>query len=337
MRTDTFLDSVGMIDEKFLDVEKHPVKIRHSKLYKRIAVAVAAAVLVICPLPTLTAFGYTQAYNVLYHISPSIAQTFKPVQRSCNSNGYEMTVISAEINEDKASVYLAMHDTTESCPYGDWDLYDSYSINTPKDMIGYCNFSEYDSENHTAYFVVNLETMDGSDITNGKVTFSVKEMLLGKINTSAYIDSIDMKNVPINPETVSIDSVNGKYYYMDEPNPLDYRFLTSNEAPLCSPANGVSVMNIGYIDDALHILVKYEDKIETDNHGHISLIDSNKNMFDDKYEIGFSYRDTSGKDEYIEQIFEIPYENLKDMTLYGEFSTTQKHIKGDWEVTFQLK
>lgn len=337
MKADTFFDSVGMIDEKFLDVDNRSSKIRHSKTYVKIAAAAAAAILLICPLPAMTAFGHDHAYNLLYQISPSIAQTFKPVMKSCSNNGFELTVISAEADGNKASVYLAMHDTTESCPFGDWDLYDSYSINTPRDMIGRCSFSEYDSQKHTAYFVIELETMDGSDIPDSKVTFCVTEMLLGKTESSGYIDSIDMNAVQKDPETVSPDSLFTAACRQSEPDPSNYNFLTPEDVPLCSPAKGASIMNIGYIDDALHILVRYDDKYETDNHGYISLIDNTGNSPANYYGISFSYLDASGKNNYVEQVFKIPYEKLKDFSLYGEFSTTQMHVKGDWEVTFKLK
>ena len=183
MKTDTFMNVVGMIDDRYLDVDIPRKAITHRKWTKRIISIAAAAALIICPLPTLTAFGVDPAYNILYRIAPSVAQTFKPVQKTCEDNGIEMTVISAERNGSEASVYLAMHDTTGTCPDGDWDLYDSYRINVPHDMTGHCSFSEYDADTHTAYFVVHLETMDGSALPNGKVTFSVHEMMTGKIKT----------------------------------------------------------------------------------------------------------------------------------------------------------
>lgn len=338
MNADNFVNAVGMIDEKYLDIDNRSSKIRHKKILKKLIAPAAAAVLILCPLPAMTALGYSTAYNILYTVSPDIAQTFKPVNRSCESNGFEMTVISAEVSENEANVFLAIHDTTESCPYGDWDLYDSYDIKTGKDMVGHCSFSEYDSETHTAYFVVNLKTMDGSRLLNGKkVTFSVSQMLLGKIQTESDIDQIDLGSVSYESGTdPGKYNFNGKYGYSDMPEPEDYRFLIPQNEPLCSPAPGVQIMNIGYIDNALHILVKYEDQLETDNHGYVSVADSDGNKVCEKTEVGFYYRDRSGKDEMVEQIFPLDYEELKNYSLHGEFSTTQKHIYGDWEVTFSL-
>lgn len=336
MKTDTFMNAVGLIDDHHLDVEKKKKPIVHHKWNKKIISIAAAAALILCPLPTLTAFGVDSAYYILYHIAPSVAQTFKPVQKTCEDNGIEMTVISAERNGNKASIYLAMHDTTGTCPAGEWDLYDSYKINVPRDMTGHCSFSEYNADTHTAYFVVHLETMDGSAMPDGKITFSVSEILPGKLKTYDSLNEIDMSNIPYEPQTTVITSFSGKSYYLVEPDANQYRFLIPDESPISRPAPGVTVMGIGYIDDALHILTKYEDILHTDNHGHISLLDKSGNEIGDKTEIGFYYWDDTQTDSYTEQIIPVAYDELAECTLIGDFRTTQKYISGNWEITFPL-
>ena len=334
MKADTFMNAVGLIDDRYLDVDIHEKTIVHRKWKKRFVSIVVAAALILCTLPTLTAFGVDPAYYILYHIAPSVAQTFKPIQKNCENNGIEMTVISAECNGSEASVYLAMHDITGTYPAGEWDLYDSYNINVPRNLIGNCSFSEYDADTHTAYFVVHLKTMDGSAMPNSKITFSVREMLLGKLKTYGTIDEIDMSSIPYEPQTTVRTSIGGMYYHDKMPNPAQYRFLIPNETPICSPAPGVSVMGIGYTDGALHILTKYEDKSHTDNHGFISLIDTSGNSVGE--EIGFHYWDNTFTDSYTEQIFTIPYEDLSKYTLSGEFVTAQDYISGNWEITFPI-
>ena len=337
MNVYTFMNAIGMIDDRHLDIESKKGKITHRKWIKSIVSATAAIALITCPLPVMTAFGHTSAYNMLYIISPSVAQTFKPVQKTCEDNGIEMTVISAERNGNEVNVYLAMHDTTGTCPDGEWDLDDSYNINVPKDMTGHCSFSKYDAENHTAYFVVHLETMDGTVIPNSKVTFSVHKMLTGKIRYSCPIENIDMNTIPYEPKTQGITEISGSYAYDCEKKAEDYRFLLPSEKTLFSPLNGISVENIGYIDEALHILIKYKDILNSDNHGHIELIDKNGNVIGDKTEFGFSYWDSEHTDSYTEQIIPVPYEQLKDCVLQGEFVTAQGYISGDWQITFPLE
>lgn len=337
MKTDTFMNAVGMIDDRFLDVDTPRKVITHRKWTKRIVSVAAAAALITCPLPTLTAFGVDSAYNILYHITPSVAQTFKPVQKTCEDNGIEMTVISAECSGSKASVYLAMHDTTGTCPDGEWDLYDSYRINVPHDMTGHCSFTEYDADTHTAYFVVHLETMDGGTMPKGKVTFSVHEMLLGKTHFSGIVEDIDMSSIPYEPQTMTRSEINGGSSYDELPDPQEYRFLIPSEQTICTPTNGVAIENIGYIDGSLHILTKYDDIPHTDNHGNIDLVDKNGKVISEKTEISFSYWDTAHQCSYTEQIIPVSYDILSECNLKGEFVTAQSYTSGNWQITFPLE
>lgn len=271
MKAETFLNAMGNIDERFLDVEvpKHRI---HRKWTKWVAGAAAAVLAVTCPLPAMTALGSDGAYSVLYELAPTIAQDFKPVRKSCTDNGIEMTVISAKRDGSKAQVCLAMRDTTGECPYGDWDLFDSYTINVPRDMSGHCSFSEYDADTHTAYFVVGLETMDGSKMPAKKVTFSVSELLLGKNKTEGAVD-VNMTAIPFEPETVRRDDIGSGSGWGELPDCRDYRFLVPADEPICRPADNASLDAIGYVDGALHVLMRYEDTFHTDSHGWVSLAD----------------------------------------------------------------
>ena len=332
MKTDTFMNAVGMIDDRFLDVEIPGKNIVYRKWRKRLVSAAAVAALLVCPFPALTALGVDAAYDVLYNIAPGVAQTFKPVQKSCIDSGIEMTVISAERSGSEASVYLAMHDTTGTCPDGNWDLFDSYNINVSRDMSGHCSFSDYDPDTHTAYFVVHLQTMDGSDMPRRKVTFSVSELLVGKQHTEGTVEGVDMKNIPYEPPTTIPTDFRG----MDDIE--GYRFLLPSEQALSNPAPGVSVLNAGYIDGAFHILTRYDDIIHTDNHGFMMLVDNEGNTYgDDANTKWFDYWDGSYTDSFTEQVIQIDYDKLAGCTLQGDFVTCQNHISGDWQVTFPLE
>ena len=346
MNPDLFLDAVGQIDERYLNVDIPKQRITHRRLKKRLIAVAAAAIVLIGTLPAMTAFGVEPAYEMLYRMAPAAAQQFTPVRKSCTDNGIEMTVISAKRDGSEASIYLAMHDISGTCPDGKWDLYDSYRIHVPRDITGHCSFSEYDADTHTAYFVVHLKTMDGSPMPDGKVTFSVHQMLMGqRKETDSSLADIDMSSIPYEPQTTELPVIISGYgYFPYEPNghkelpcSKDYRFLLSQEQPLCTPAPYVSVMNIGYIDGALHILIRYEDNLHTDSHGHINLLDKNGKEIGDKTEIGFSYWDESQIDSYTEQIIPVPYEMLNECSLQGEFRSSQRFTSGNWHVTFPLE
>ena len=138
MKPDLFFDAVGQIDERYLDVDIPKKRIKHRKIKKHLIAAAAAAVVLIGTLPVLTVFGVDPAYEMLYKMAPAAARQFTPVRKTCTDNGIEMTVISAKRDGSEASIYLAMHDTTGTCPDGKWDLYDSYRIHRtwPSSFMG---------------------------------------------------------------------------------------------------------------------------------------------------------------------------------------------------------
>jgi len=337
MTADTFLKAVGNIDDRFLDVEVRKQR-RHRKWTVWIAGAAAALLLVTCPLPAMTAMGSDGAYNILYSISPKIAQDFKPVQISCTDNDIEMTVVSAKCEGSRAEIFLTMRDLTGKCEYGDWDLFDSERLNVWKDMNGSCRFSDYDEDTKTARFVIMLETMDGSPMPKRKVTFSVSELLLGRKKTAGTVE-MDMSAIPYAPETTVCDDIVGGYFSHGEPDYDSYRFLVAGEEPVCRPADNAAMDAIGYVDGALHILMRYEDSLHTDSHGWLNLTDSSgkKVAADDEIKNFTYWYDSQHTDMCCEYVIPVEYEKLAECSLYGEFSTALGYRSGNWQVTFPLE
>ncbi|MDO4864726.1 MAG: hypothetical protein Q4A05_11205 [Ruminococcus sp.] len=337
MKAETFLNAMGNIDERFLDVEV-PKRRIHRKWTKWVAGAAAAVLAVTCPLPAMTALGSDGAYSVLYELAPTIAQDFKPVRKSCTDSGMEMTVISAKRDGSKAQVCLAFRDLTGETSYDYWDLFDSYMFNFPYDMNGHCKFSEYDEDTNTAYFVIELETMNGRDMPAKKVTFSVSELLLGRQETKGDID-IDMSSIPNEPEAIHRDDITGGGAYDYLPDETDYRFLVPADEPICRPADNASLDAIGYVDGALHVLMRYEDTFHTDSHGWVSLADSSgANVAAEETVTSFTYwYDEAHTDMCYEYIIPVEYDRLADCTLCGEFYTALEYRSGKWQVTFPLE
>lgn len=334
MKTENLIDAIGMIDEKYVaDAHKPCVKISHRKV-KGFAFAAAALLCIAVPLPAMTAFGSDTAYNLLYMASPAIAQTFKPVQKSCEDKNIRMEVISADIQGDEAHFYISIQgDMIDETT----DLYDSYNIRCPFDSVGHVSFSEFDENTKTAYFIVNIKTMNGEKIPKGKVTFSVRELIFDKHKFEGAIDGIDLSEVPKNPQTMKEVNYRG-YGSKYERDISSYSYLIPNTEPLAVPIDGVSVTGIGYIDGKIHIQTYYEDILKTDNHGYVYLVDENGNVFDDDEDFAdISFWDDDRKGSYDEKIFSIDYNELENYSLYGRFLTSNGYESGDWEVTFKMK
>lgn len=337
MNTDKLTDAIGMIDEKYIDAA-HPKKAVRSFWKPFSAVAAAACLCLAALLPTATAFGSDNAYSILYMLSPSVAQTFKPVQRSCEDNGIHMEVISAEIDGSKASIYISMQgDMLDETT----DLYDSYNINCPFDNVGHVSFSYFDESTKTAYFVVHIETMNGEDIPKGKVTFSVRELIFGKQEFEGKIDEVDLSNVPLNPAcTEDIPCVGYSIEVPDLKLPDSYKelsekYLIPNEIPLAEPCDGIKITAVGYVDGILHIQQRCDNVLQNDNHGFLTLVNNDGEKVENYSTV--SFWDENTVNQYQESLFSIGYNEIKDYSLYGEFFTSTGYKSGDWEVTFKMK
>lgn len=342
MKAETFFDAVGMIDDEMILNAKRRTKHKRRLLIKPFAVIAASFVFLTIPLPAAAAMGSDAAYRLLYSFSPSIAQTLKPVMRSCTDNGIKLEVVSADIDGSRARIFLSVKDLEQDRIDETVDLFDSYSINCPFDSVSHCSFSEYDESTSTAFFLVEIERLDGKIIENSKITFNVREMLFGKEKFSGVLD-IDTANISTAPDTTESIRFRGASAKNYLPEYTDYRYLIPNDTLSYSPVDGVTVTGIGYIDGALHIQTYYEDISHTDNHGYILLYDKLGNKIEpysvyDVYDkVNISFWDSENKGCYDEIIIKMPYDKVGEYRLYGEFVTSKGYVNGDWEITFPVK
>lgn len=333
-KTDMLIDAIGNIDEKYLESVHEVKKPKKSRNRKWLAVGIAATMFLAIPLPVATAMGVDTAYDILYTVSPKIAQTFKPVMMSCEDNGVTMTLISSEIKGDTAKFYIAMQgDMLDETV----DLYDSYYINSSYDSIGHVSFSDFDESTKTAYFLTEIQSMNGEKIPDSKITFSVREMIFDKVEKKGIIEEIDLSSVPKEVTLTDKININGHGVNDLKYENLDFhseKCLVSAENPILAIADDTDLTGLGYVDGALHVQMSYNNHLKTDSHGYIQLSGNNGTILP-SYHLSF-WSDTN-TDTYCEYVFPIAYEELKNYQLYGEFFTSKGHINGDWEITFPVK
>ena len=335
MKTEQILEAMGGISDEYITEAHENIRIKKSRL-RPFAIAAAAVLCIAAPLPAGVAAGSDDAYNVLYAIMPSAAQTFKPVQRSCTDNGIRMEVISADISGSEARVLLSLQDIEADRIDGTIDLFDSYRINIPFDNVGHCSFSEYDADTKTAYFVVNIERMDGKDIPNRKITFSVGQLFAHKQHIESYIDGIDLSTVSEAAETFKPEWINGCSDRITPEIAESMDFIVPSDTPLCYAADGMGITGIGFADGKLHIQLFNETKHTTDNHGYLSIVRSDGTKITAEGYASFKNGD-SNFNSYEEYIYNVSPEELSDSRLYGEFVTAPPCIEGNWQVTFRLE
>lgn len=343
MKSENILYAMGQIDDKLIYNALHE-KRSNRKLVWIKRLSCAACICIIFNLSmTLMTDKIPAFYNILYSITPSTAQFFKPVQMSCEDNGIRMEVISTYIHENKAEIYISVRDIEQDRLDETVDLFDSYYINTPFDSSAYCCFVGYEPTTHTAELLITIEQFDEKNIVGDKLTFEIREMIAGKQTYEDIIKNVDLSTIN---KTVSTQFVYPRGYSMHNDNDNTYTYtdefieefeVLKADKKIVSPTKGVDLMGIGYIDGKLHVQTYYHDIFNTDNHGNISL--KNKKTGEIiECNLNVSFFDEEHKGSYDDIVFEnIKESELADYELYGRFVTSSENIKGEWSVTFPLE
>ena len=299
----------------------------------RIPVVIAAVVVCVSLLAATPALAaqYEPTYAIMYAISPKVAQYFKPVQLSCESNGIEMTVLSSYVHDDTAEIYVAMRDLEGDRIDETVDLFDSERINIPFDSSSNCRLEGYDEGTKTATFKVTIKTMNGETISNDKITFSVSRFLSHKHHDENVRIPYNLKNAH---DAVATQEI----YEYDSGNYV--KMLVPGEPYENFPVEGIDLTGVAYIDGKLHVQTAVTDNLKNDNHCYIYLRDENDNVVYSIDSVSYNDSDSAvvdGRIDYSENVFDIPKSEIENYTLWGDFVTCDTLTEGNWSVTYQIE
>ena len=336
MKTDMLIDAIGEIDDdKIINAKLFTVKSKKKSFRKSIIIAVAIILCISITVPVLAA-TVNPIYELVYQISPGLAQMLKPVQMSCEDNGIKMEVVSAAVYENEAAIYISLKDMTDQNRIdGTTDLFDSYHINLVFDSSASCRRVSFDEETGVATFLINISQWNDQKIVGSKITFYFTEFLSHKNKFEGEITDIDFSNVTEATRTHTPEYFrggSGKYVNYEDYNKV--KCLFPIDGGIASPVDGVTVTNMGFIDDKLHIQVYYEDILNFDNHGYITLYDKNGNKAE-YFDVSFFDDEEIGS--YDEIIYNITPDEINNYTPFGEFITCSNKTEGFWQVTFPLE
>ena len=99
-------------------------KKRRGGAVRRPALAMAALCLCLVLAVPVLAATLEPVYELVYLVSPAAAQFFTPVQKSDTANGIKMEVVSADIRDNVAKVYITLQDLASDRIDGTTDLYE---------------------------------------------------------------------------------------------------------------------------------------------------------------------------------------------------------------------
>lgn len=343
MKADKLIDAIGEIsDEKIQNAKAEKAKIHKFPFKRTIAIVAAVIICLTVPVPVLAAaIEIEPVYQIMYHISPSLAQKLKPVKMSCTDQGIKMEVESAYIYKNEAVIVVSMQDLEGDRIDGMIDIYDTYNINRPFDCAGTCSRLDYDEESGKVTFLITISQTEGGDIGGNKITFSVGGFL-SNVRTIEDKIPIDLSDLEVITETENRD------YYYDNPYEFEFGKWEVRESPCIIPSqdiddfiDGIDLTGYGYIDGKFHIQIAIPNRLDNDNHGYFYLVDKNGDKRHIDYCVDWYEADgPSNKDpriDYFEYVFDIPQEEIVNYELYGLFILSDGTTKGNWQVTFPLE
>lgn len=323
--------------QEALEYDSNKKRSRHIFSWKRAVGLVAALALCFTlAVPALAAADVGPAYDLLYSISPEMAQKLKPVRMSDTDNGIKMEVISAYIRDDKAEVLVSLQDTTAERIDETTDLFDSYSINRPFSCSATCNMVSYDPETNTATFLISITQWGEREIDGEKLTFSIDKFLSDKQEYKGTLSGVDLSDASTAPQLQAQSDLRGTSWNGGEkPFGDEVDCLIPSVDDAISPVDGVAVTAIGFVDGELHVQVHYDDILNTDNNGDVWLEDADGTVYG--YYGAVHFWDDEQVGSYSEYIFNISPDQISDYKLAGYFKTCSTVTTGDWQVTFPLE
>ncbi len=301
------------------------------------AVLIEAALCMTIAVPVLAASSDT-VHNLMYQISPSVAQFFQPVRQSDESNGIRMEVISAHLDGDTADLYITMQDLIGDRIDKTTDLYDSYTIDIPFDTSSHCEQVGYDAETGIVTFLVSITRTDGHPIDGGKITFAATEFLSRKSVYDGIEIPLDLNMIETAPETQHVrftgaSGMGAKYAQHKE---RMFEALVPGKPDKRFPVDGIDLTGMGFVDGQLHIQTSVMDPLGKDNHGYFYFVDGNGSQICYDASYTFQVETSDGRTDYTDYLFNITPEQLATCKLYGNFWTSSLLTQGDWKVTFDL-
>lgn len=330
------MDAIGEIDErKIRNAKTDSAKIQRVSPKRAIMLIAAIFLCITMSVPVLAA-TVDPVYQMVYRFSPPLAQALKPVQLSCENNGIQMEVISSAVYENEAAIYISLQDMTDQNRIDETtDLFDSYHINRAFDSSASCSRVSFDEQTQTATFMITITQWGDREIDGDKITFGFTEFLSNKNIFEGELTALDFSAVGEAEETQKPTAFRGGGgNELDYESRLEWNYLVPIEGGILSPVDGVTITNIGFVDDQLHVQLYFEDILSYDNHGYIRMVDKDGNQ---AKSVHFAFWDEQKVGSFEEIIYDISPAELEHYQAYGYFVTCKNLTKGDWQVTFPLE
>lgn len=276
--------------------------------------------------------------ELLSLIGYQMERYLQPINLVDEADGIKLEVLGAMNDDDTVVVYLTLQDLTSDRIDETLDIY-NFTLSGAR--ILNIQTIDYNEDTHTA--TLRLQGNGGKKMNGKTVYLGIKSFLSDKVFYEDLDISLDFPSLLSNEvETITLNdsdsSGGGGLITMDTKS---IQVLKPNELSLTLPElDFVTISNVGYINNQLHIQTKWRDD-SVDDHGYFYFV----NESGEKVDIptgGVSFgvnknNETQYGRNMEEYIFDITPEQLATLQLKGNFVTANQYTEGDWKVKFKLE
>lgn len=308
---------------------------KKSPFTKGLKVTLATCLCLFIALPVAASSPTFQ--KLVYLISSEIFDALQPINLVSEDNGIRLEVLGALNDDEQAVIYLTLQDLNGDILDETLDIY-NYTLNG----VSILNMQTIDYNEETKTATLRLQGNGGKSLNGKNVRFGIQSFLTHK----NFYDDV---HVPLDwnqllsttPEIITLgehhSSGGSGLITMDDTN---IEVLKPNQMDIKIPGlDFVTITNVGYVNNRLHIQVRWsEDNI--DDHGYFRFTDDSNQEVDIK-QGGISFGvNENNETEYgsimYDYIFEITPEQLETLNLKGYFVSSDTYTEGNWNVTFKL-
>lgn len=315
-----------------------------------------AAVLAVLLMATPVMAAYVEPINeLLYKISPNMAERFSPIRKSDTENGIRMEVLSASVHGNVAEMVVSLEDLEEDritrsfLPEFEIRHYSpTLTLVSGMRIEGLTeDFSGYDPETGKATYLLTFHCLEENlaELFENKITL-VCESGYRKLPSETFtfplgLTDTEMLTVQVErgqptdhvPEVPFDGFGTGAKGGNEEWNRrTDYSILAPGEAAI-PVTDTVSITGIAFVDGQLHIQSRSTSNIVGCD---AYLVDAEGNRESAPRYLNFTIDEGKNHGFYKEEVFDITEADLENYTLEIVVNSSEK-IEGPWKVTFEFE
>lgn len=315
-----------------------------------------AAVLAVLLMTTPVMAAYVEPINeLLYQLSPEMAERFTPIRKSDTENGIRMEVLSASVHGNVAEMVVCFedlegnrikHNFFPEFQVRDYQLFGSLTSGMRVEGLSE-DFSGYDPETGTITFLLSQHYLgvDVAEILGNKITL-ISDHALVSNEPQAYIFPL----VPTDMEimTVRVERGHPTDHAVEVPfdgfgtgsrrdnsewnRRTEYNILTPGETAF-EITEETCITGIAFVDGQLHIQSRSTSNIVGCD---VRLVDRDENRIHPPVYNNFTIDKGENHGYYKEDIFDITEADLENYTLEIVVNSSER-IEGPWKVTFEFE